>query len=102
MSKILENSKVYAAVCVLFVLAICTSIIAGGSIPAFGTGLLPPSVPMELSQSPLPPPPPQTPPARVELSQSPLPPPPPQTPPARVELSQSPLPPPPPQTPPVV
>ena len=35
------------------------------------------------AQSPFPPPPPETPPARMQLAQSPFPPPPPETPPVR-------------------
>lgn len=86
MSKILGNSFVYATVCALLVLPISISLFNGGSLPSFGGGLLPQTDTLLISQSPFPPPPPQTPPARVEVAQSPFPPPPPQTPPARISL----------------
>ena len=83
MTKILQNVAVYIAVCILFVLAVTTSILAGGSLPAFGTGVLPHADSITVSQSPFPPPPPDTPPVRRQLAQSPFPPPPPDTPPTR-------------------
>ena len=95
MHKVLESKMAYAAVCAVFVLGICMSLMAGGSLPIFGTGLFPDQVPTRVAQSPLPPPSPDTP--WLTLAQSPLPPPSPDTP--WLTLAQSPLPPPSPDTP---
>ena len=61
MHRIVESKLVYVSVCTLFAVAICTSILAGGSISGFGSGLLPESTLPSVSQSPFPPPDPDGP-----------------------------------------
>ena len=58
MHKVVESKLVYICVCILFAVAVCISVLADGSVPAFGAGLLPESA---LAQAPLPPPDPDWP-----------------------------------------
>jgi hypothetical protein len=58
MYEICKSKLVYLCVCATFAVAVCTSILAGGSVPGFGAGLLPESI---LAQAPLPPPDPDGP-----------------------------------------
>jgi hypothetical protein len=85
LSRLLENRVTYATLLVLFALAICVNIMAGGSVPAFGVNpaLLPGGDPVQNAEanqthtaaiSPLPPPNPWDDAAR-KLAISPLPPP---------------------------
>ena len=43
MSRLLQNRMVFYTVCALFALAVGTSFLPGGSLPAFGSGMLPAS-----------------------------------------------------------
>ena len=70
MYEMCKSKLVYVCVCTMFAVAVCTSILAGGSVPDSGTGLLPEST---LAQAPLPPPDPDGP--WMRLAQAPLPPP---------------------------
>ena len=90
MSRLLQNRIVFYTVCVLFALAVGTSFLPGGSLPAFGGGLLPESSQQLIAQSPWPPPDPG--PELLALTQSPWPPPDPG--PELLALNQSPWPPP--------
>jgi hypothetical protein len=56
MSRLLQNRIVFYTVCALFALAVGASFLPGGSLPAFGGGLLPESSQQLIAQSPLPPP----------------------------------------------
>ena len=90
MYEVCKSKLVYICVCTMFAVAVCMSILSGGSVPGFGTGLLPGAALPQVSQSPLPPPDPDGP--WMALAQSPLPPPDPDGP--WMALAQSPLPPP--------
>ena len=70
MYEICKSKLVYTCVCAMFAAAVCASILAGGSVPGFGTSLLPEST---LAQLPVPPPDPDGP--WVTLAQLPVPPP---------------------------
>ncbi len=72
MSKLIESRISYVAVCLLFAIGICMSLANGGSLPTFGTSLLPQPASTQMSQGPVPPPPPIP-----KAAPSPIPPPPP-------------------------
>ncbi len=95
MFRIIESKVAYVAVCLLFLGAISVSLLTGGTLPAFGEGLLPAPQPAQVSQSPFPPPSPDDP--WLALAQSPFPPPSPDDP--WLALAQSPFPPPSPDDP---
>ena len=94
MFRLLQNKMVFYTVCALFTLAVGTSFLPGGSLPAFGSGMLPASSQQAVAQSPYPPPDPG--PELLALSQSLYPPPDPG--PELLALTQSPYPPPDPGT----
>ena len=73
MLRIIESKVVYLAVCLSFLVAVSVSLFTGGTLPAFGAGLLPAPEPAQVSQSPFPPPDPTDP--WLTLAQSPFPPP---------------------------
>jgi hypothetical protein len=87
MYEICKSKLVYVCVCAMFAVAVCTSILAGGSVPGFGSGLLPEST---VAQLPTPPPDPDGP--WVTLAGLPVPPPDPDGP--WVTLAGLPVPPP--------
>lgn len=70
MSRLIESKSTYIVVCLLFIAGTCASFAASGSVPTFGSSLLPDRPSTTISQSPLPPPP------IPKVLQSPLPPPP--------------------------
>lgn len=72
MSKLIGSKSTFIVVCLLFITGTCASLAASGSIPTFGSSLLPDRPSITISQSPLPPPPRPNP----KVAQSPLPPPP--------------------------
>ena len=74
MPKLIESKSTYIVVCLLFIAGTCASLAASGSVPTFGSSLLPERPSITISQSPVPPPPPRPDP---KLAQSPVPPPPP-------------------------
>ncbi|MCC7173745.1 MAG: hypothetical protein IT159_00995 [Bryobacterales bacterium] len=78
MYRLAESKFVCAMVCISCFLAVSVSWLTGGPLPAFGAGLLPERQSVQLSQSPFPPPNPDTP--WLALAQSPFPPPNPDTP----------------------
>jgi hypothetical protein len=58
MYEICKSKLVYLCVCTMFAAAVCMSVLAGNSVPSFGTSLLPESTQAQL---PVPPPDPDGP-----------------------------------------